>query len=500
MHTDYAKGDDRPIIRDQLTRGRATIPLGPNDTVQLYVEDPEGEIFINDVATIEDRPESEVKYEMDGGWPLAGTYEAEWVINYSDGGTQTVPNGSPKEIHVREILDRQADVREYDDPNLSLENLQVDSIGANTASGVTVGSPLDVDSVLRAHGVKNLDNLIVGFWGGEPGLSARGMHVFQMGDDSAAVGDAGYATGAHFLTEAGERIATMAADKAHNHWGIYTRGRPFDGTDAQPVKRFNIAGGSPVTKADYYKVDQYHIGPRTEDGSHDGNMDFIIEAESDGNINLRLDHDGSPVANIMYDSGRRSVRLQNSNAATTDFLELRENGDIRAHGHDITEAGTVNADSVSADEITVGGTGPVTGIMGDSGDWWPLWVQRESGDHKTTSTSYTNTLGFDGRIRVDFDSLASLSGFDAIGFGYSASWAVPDGETADTELFVFSGGSRETITSKSVSGPASYPEFSSSIGPYSGSGDINLEIRRKSQGGKEIDLRTPTITAYGRIK
>lgn len=143
MYTHYARGDDRPVIHDQLTRGRTPISLGADDTVHLYVEDPEGEIFIADQATVVDQAESRVEYEMNGGWPLAGTYEAEWVIEYADGGTRTVPSGSPKEIPVREILDRNADVRNYDDPDISVSNVWTNHIGANTAAAVTIGSPLD---------------------------------------------------------------------------------------------------------------------------------------------------------------------------------------------------------------------------------------------------------------------------------------------------------------------------------------------------------------------
>lgn len=209
-------------------------------------------------------------------------------------------------------------------------------------SGDTMSGALDVSSVIEAHGVKNISNINYSFWGDGPGMSARGMSVFQMGDDSALEGESGYATGANFITESGERIASMTADKVHNHWGIYTRGSAFDGTDAQPIKRFNVQGGEPVSGIDFYAVDKLQIGPRTSDNSHSGNMDVIVEGESTGDINLRFDHDDSTAANIMFDSSRDSVRLQNYRATTADFLEFRSTGEIRAHGHDFTGVGSMD--------------------------------------------------------------------------------------------------------------------------------------------------------------
>ncbi|MFC6766024.1 hypothetical protein [Natrinema soli] len=380
MYTHYARGDDRPVIHDQLTRGRTPISLGADDTVHLYVEDPEGEIFIADQATVVDRPESRVEYEMNGGWPLAGTYKAEWVIEYVDGGTRTVPSGSPKEIPVREILDRQADVREYDDPDLTLENLWVNRLGANTASAVAVESPLDLER-----------NDVTGIGHGEAeSFSTAAQSVGAIGDVEGAINT--------------------------NQTEIATNKSDIDGAE---------------TAISQNQSDVESLQDRTSGLSSDG-----------------------------------------------------------------TEA---DLESVRTMSLDLGDRGPITGVIGDTGEWIPMMTIARTGSHSTTSTNFTNVLAGSGRIRMDFTQLNSISGIESIGASYTASYNVPTTETIEVELFSFSGVAISSPVAISVS-DANWSEKTPDIGvidPESGS--INFEYRIRSVGGEEVAFRAPTLTIYGRI-
>lgn len=116
----------------------------------------------------------------------------------------------------------------------------------------------------------------------------------------------------------------------------------------------------------------------------------------------------------------------------------------------------------------------------------------------TTQTENTALLGGQSRMRFNLAPTMNVTGFDAIGFDFSGSWSVADGETAEADLFVFSGGSG-TITTTSVDGSENYTEYAAPVGEISATGAVNLELRLRSVGGTQVELRTPTVTMYGRI-
>ncbi|NUC71719.1 hypothetical protein HTZ84_05245 [Haloterrigena sp. SYSU A558-1] len=287
MQTDYVKGDDRPIIRDQLTRGRATIPLSSNDTVHLYIEDPEGEIFIADQATIADRPESRVEYEMDGGWPLEGTYLGRWVINYDDGGTQTVPNGSPKEITVWDTLNRDADVRDYDDPDISVSNVWTDHLGANTAQAVTVGSPLDLGgNDISGIGSADAESLNAG----SAEISGQTAATENWVESSA---DVSSLNGLTFDDVTGDsRYYTINSGNGTEYFKLVSLKDKSSGTNGGGAIRCQLhfaegRGGSPIRTVDFYifaKGDAFSA-EYTDYGQHfrNDNVDFVVtEDPGDG--------------------------------------------------------------------------------------------------------------------------------------------------------------------------------------------------------------------------
>jgi hypothetical protein len=186
---------------------------------------------------------------------------------------------------------------------------------------------------LEANSPTNLDNLSFPDLDSGPSSFREGI-IVQMGDDSASAGDVGYTAPVHFVTESGERIATMAADKVHNHVGFYTRGSAFDGSDAQPVKRLNIQGGTAEVDFDFYTVDNMELkgtAPELHLFSEAGNDTKFTQYE-----------DNSVVHQIQWDAGRNDVRFQHFNAASAppDYMEIAGDEEQIEFNWDMTDDAT----------------------------------------------------------------------------------------------------------------------------------------------------------------
>lgn len=174
----------------------------------------------------------------------------------------------------------------------------------------------DVGNILEVNDPTNLDNIAILSPDNYAAIKAQGDDgigplVLQMGDDSAADGEAGYAASAMYVTESGHVLAQATADKVHNHYGIYTRNdSDFSGTDygSSLTKRLNIDGGAAITKADLYGVDQFRMGPRGEgDGTND--MTVMADAPSGQSAFYRCDMGGSNQGYFGYDASKGMMRM-----------------------------------------------------------------------------------------------------------------------------------------------------------------------------------------------
>lgn len=173
-----------------------------------------------------------------------------------------------------------------------------------------------IDRILEVNDPTNLDNIGILSPDAYAAVKAQsddglGPLVLQMGDDSAADGGAGYAASLMYATESGHLLAQAAADKVHNHWGVYTRNdADFSGTDlgSSLTKRFNVDGGSPVTKMDAYGVNQFRMGPR---GEGDGTDDMLVRAEAPTGQSAfyRLDSGGNNQGYFGYDASKGMIRM-----------------------------------------------------------------------------------------------------------------------------------------------------------------------------------------------
>ncbi|RJT08000.1 hypothetical protein [Halococcus sp. IIIV-5B] len=101
-------------------------------------------------------------------------------------------------------------------------------------------------------------------------------------------------------------------------------------------------------------------------------------------------------------------------------------------------------------------------------------------------------------MRFNLEPARDITGFDAVGFDLSGIWTVPSDETIHAELYIFSGGSG-TITAIDVEGSKNYTEVASEVGEISAQGAVNLNISIESTGGQTVEIRTPTMTMYGRV-
>lgn len=153
-----------------------------------------------------------------------------------------------------------------------------------------------------------------------------------------------------------------------------------------------------------------------------------------------------------------------------------------------------------AGSISLNGGRAITGSAGNSGEWMPLQTQRDPSTHTTTSTTLVNAMGGTGRVRVNFENMLNISGFDSLGVDFAASFSVPDTETLEANIFAFSGVGSGVISSISLDGPRNFSESASPIGEFNPPpGTSNLEVRFRSVGGQEVTMRTPTVTVYGRL-
>lgn len=251
------------------------------------------------------------------------------ALEPSDGG-----GGDPSDAGTANTdspADGAADSRQPAAPvDASAESIDAESLHAS--GSLTRNRPTNLDTLGASDGV-------AAFRSGDTNYTL----VLQIADDSYSPDDGGYAATVQYVTASGERIATTSADRAHNHWGVYTRGSAFDGVDRQPEKRLSIGGGSAVVQTHWQKVDAINLKPMGD--GHDAMFRAIPEAGNDAGFTM-YQGTGNLAGSVFYDASRGNVRIQNYAAATADFFELKGSGEVDTHGHPqenfVTESGSTS--------------------------------------------------------------------------------------------------------------------------------------------------------------
>lgn len=107
--TDFSikRGDTEPAIQAQLQDDQGdAVDLTNADSVAFHMEgDRETTPKVNASASIDDAANGEVSYSWDStDTDETGTYEAEFQVTWSDGGTETFPNDGFLEVVIRDDI------------------------------------------------------------------------------------------------------------------------------------------------------------------------------------------------------------------------------------------------------------------------------------------------------------------------------------------------------------------------------------------------------------
>jgi hypothetical protein len=101
------QGDTRPSLEAQLLdENREPRDLQTVDEVRFHMKDVDTqEVVVDDTGSILNANEGRVVYEWsDGDTDTLGRHQAEFEVHYSDGGTETFPNGDNIEVYITEDL------------------------------------------------------------------------------------------------------------------------------------------------------------------------------------------------------------------------------------------------------------------------------------------------------------------------------------------------------------------------------------------------------------
>jgi len=101
------QGDTRPSLEAQLLdEDREPRDLQTVDMVNFHMKQVDTQdVVVEDTGNILNESEGRVFYEWsDGDTDTLGRHEAEFEIEYSDGGTETFPNNGNIEVYITEDL------------------------------------------------------------------------------------------------------------------------------------------------------------------------------------------------------------------------------------------------------------------------------------------------------------------------------------------------------------------------------------------------------------
>jgi len=144
----FKQGDSAPALETTLRDDDGNpIDLSDANSVTLYVDGggDNPSLIVNDTATISDAQSGEIKYEWGnqlGSEPE--NYRLEYVIDWNDGDTQTIPDRGFETLVISDTTARNIGLANVDDPDASITTLFVDEIDANSGTEINVNATVDM--------------------------------------------------------------------------------------------------------------------------------------------------------------------------------------------------------------------------------------------------------------------------------------------------------------------------------------------------------------------
>lgn len=91
------QNDTEPPFEDTLKRGGSAASLGSASAVNFHMEDSSGSVVVSATACIVTAASGKVKYPWSASdTASAGTFFAEWEVDYGGGTPETFPNTDDK--------------------------------------------------------------------------------------------------------------------------------------------------------------------------------------------------------------------------------------------------------------------------------------------------------------------------------------------------------------------------------------------------------------------
>jgi hypothetical protein len=161
--------------------------------------------------------------------------------------------------------------------------------------------------------------------------------------------------------------------------------------------------------------------------------------------------------------------------------------------------GTMASPAVQTDELSVGATGPVSGLVGDSGDYelltsYPIGTLSPS----TTSTSYTQPYLNEERMVVPLEDI-NITGYESLSVSITGRFnsTSNDGVVASLRIVDDDGNTGAETTS---SPDPEFEKFSTSRFEIEQGGLQFIDYEVKSSNGSEIDVYgVSTLHLWGLI-
>jgi len=154
---------------------------------------------------------------------------------------------------------------------------------------------------------------------------------------------------------------------------------------------------------------------------------------------------------------------------------------------------TSHFNAISTDEITIGATGPVTGTVGDSGEWLPLFpIGNYQFNNSWTSTSYDRIHSGVRKFVIDEGTLPNLvpTGIETYGI---ALWV--------SELNIDTDGETATIRLHDDTNNVSYPDTElSHTGGAGATSELSLVQEFQHNGTLEFEGRGKVTAGTGNVR
>jgi hypothetical protein len=148
------------------------------------------------------------------------------------------------------------------------------------------------------------------------------------------------------------------------------------------------------------------------------------------------------------------------------------------------------------ERLSVGGTGPITGVVGDTGDKELLGSFHATVGSRTTSTSYTLLMNATNTPRIPYEYITDVTGYSSFYISFTCDHGDGNGTTDPVYVRL-----RDWPSTKIKSTSAS-----ANAGGHSPRAQIDLAnskarpyIEGKAEGGAELAFDSPTLFVWGEV-